>query len=272
MHSPIETYFEQTAPYWDEVYDQSDVLGATYRRRLEVTISWIDSLDLAPGSRVLEIGCGTGLTAVALARRGFHVDATDSVAGMLERTRRRAAEAGVADRLRTFVADAESLDLEDQSFDLALAVGVAPWVRSPLRMVQEMQRVLVAGGYLLITADNRMRLTHLLDPVCNPALAPVVGPLGRLLVRLRLRRLTDHPPRAAMHRPAEVDGWLRAAGFTKVSGSTLGFGPFTLLGNPVLPARAALRLHRTLDGLADRGLPGLRAAGTQYVVLARKER
>jgi len=52
-----------------------------------------------PGQRVLEVGCGTGEDAVWLARRGVEVVATDSSPAMLEVARRKAATAGVAERV-----------------------------------------------------------------------------------------------------------------------------------------------------------------------------
>jgi SAM-dependent methyltransferase len=266
----MEVFFEETAPYWEEVYGRDDVWGAIYRRRRLTALSWIDGLELPPGARALEIGCGTGLTALALAERGFQVEATDAAGAMLERTRARAAEAGLGGRLRVRRARAEALDFEDAAFDLVVALGVLPWVDSPKQVVREMARVLRPGGYALLSADNRRRLTHLLDPACNPALSPVVKPVGRLLVRLGLRRDPGASARAEMHARATVDGWLAAAGLLQLEALTLGFGPFTLLGLPLLPRSASVRLDEWLDGLARRGFPGLEAAGAQHLVLAAK--
>jgi len=49
----------------------------------------------------------------------------------------------------------------------------------------------------------------------------------------------------------------------------LGFGPFWLL-NRLLPQAFGVKLHRALQGLADRGVPVLRSAGAQYITLSRK--
>lgn len=61
-----------------------------------------------PGTRVLEIGCGTGEDAVWLAKRGVHVVATDISPAMLDVTRQKAERAGVADQVETFVLNASS--------------------------------------------------------------------------------------------------------------------------------------------------------------------
>jgi hypothetical protein len=75
-------------------------------------------------------------------------------------------------------------------------------------------------------------------------------------------------PRITAHRPAEFDRILARSGLRPLARSTLGFGPFTLLGLPVLPKRLGLRVNGWLQELADRGVPFLRSAGSQYLVLA----
>jgi 2-polyprenyl-3-methyl-5-hydroxy-6-metoxy-1,4-benzoquinol methylase len=53
-----------------------------------------------PGARLLDLGCGTGIDAVELARRGYQVLATDWSPQMVERTRARAADAGLSDQVQ----------------------------------------------------------------------------------------------------------------------------------------------------------------------------
>jgi cyclopropane fatty-acyl-phospholipid synthase-like methyltransferase len=52
-----------------------------------------------PGQRVIEIGCGTGVEAVALAEHGVYVLATDLSSQMLERAGRRVTAAGSEERV-----------------------------------------------------------------------------------------------------------------------------------------------------------------------------
>ncbi len=70
---------------------------------------------LAPGTRVLDAGCGTGRVAVELARRGFDVAGADNDPSMLEVARR---SGGV----RWYDADLAALDLPER-FDLVVAAG-----------------------------------------------------------------------------------------------------------------------------------------------------
>src|SRR6185503_6599057 len=63
-----------------------------------------------PGGRLLDLGCGTGIDAIELARRGYQVLATDWSPQMVERTRARAAEAGLSGRATTAHIGLQELD------------------------------------------------------------------------------------------------------------------------------------------------------------------
>jgi D-aspartate ligase len=266
----VNAHFDAASRYWEEIYADSSVYGLTHQERRLRALDWVGGLTLPGDARVLEVGCGAGLAAVALAARGFEVDATDPVPSMLERARERAEAGGVSGKLRVHPMDVHALDFEDETFDLALALGVVPWLHSPLDGLRELVRVLKPQGYLVVSADNRIRLTHLLDPRTNPWLAS-----SRQAAKEAFSRLgVPHPSRGStppsnVHSPSEFDFLLDAAGFETVSSQTLGFGPFTFWNHELLPGHA-VGFHRRLQRYADKGIPLLRSGGTQYLVLARK--
>src|SRR2546430_16944745 len=82
----VDTHFDLNVAGWRDVYDQINVHGAIYRKRLEIVLEWIDELAIPGREKVLEIGCGSGRCTVALAQRGYLVHAIDSVAGMAQST------------------------------------------------------------------------------------------------------------------------------------------------------------------------------------------
>jgi 2-polyprenyl-3-methyl-5-hydroxy-6-metoxy-1,4-benzoquinol methylase len=261
-----DAYFGERSAYWNEIYTEGGVQGVVYRKRMQAALAWIDALDLDPRAKVLEVGCGAGLATLELARRGYAVHGTDSSAEMVALTSQRIADGGVSD-VAVSVSDVHDLPHGGGSFELVLALGVLPWLHSPHRALAQIARVLAPGGHAILSADNRLRLNGLLDPVESPLFVP--AKYARRAVRvLRGRPRTGAVTR--LHTPGKVDRWLVAAGLEPERRTTVGFGPFTVFWRPVLPDRTALRLDRRLDQLAERRVPRLRCHGWHYLVSSRR--
>jgi acetyltransferase-like isoleucine patch superfamily enzyme/2-polyprenyl-3-methyl-5-hydroxy-6-metoxy-1,4-benzoquinol methylase len=265
----IDGHFEAVAPFWDDLYDRADVSTWLFRERQARALAWIDGLNLPRDARILDAGCGAGHAAIALARRGYHVDAIDPVAAMVELARRNAEEAGQRDRLEIRLGDIHALDAEPEQYDLVLALGVVPWLHSPGQALREVARVLKPAGHAIVTCDNRRGLVYLIDPMRGAWLEPARRTISGALRRAGLRRTPPHGPRAQFHRRRELDALLSQAGLRKLSWRTQGFGPFTVLGRQ-LPDAVGRPMLAQLQRLADRGVPGLRAGGSGYMVLAQK--
>jgi len=268
----IDDYFRQVSSYWEDVYADAGVEGLIYQERLRRALGWITALGLPAGARALELGCGAGSMTVAMAPRlGLRVHATDTVDAMLDRARKAVIDAGQADRVTFGLADAHALDLESGAFHLVVAVGVIPWLHSPSEAVAEMGRVLAPGGRLLVTSDNRLRLTYALDPRLNRGLRPLRRAVKRSIGSSG--NLTNFAAGAidpALFRPATIRRFLLDAGLNVEREETLGFGPLTFLGREVLPGTRGKRMHTRLQALADRRVPGLRWMGSHHLVLAHK--
>ena len=269
----VNAYFQSRSSFWKDIYASGGVFAEIIQERHATVLAWIESLALAPESQVLEVGCGAGFMAIALAQRGFRVHAIDSVETMIEQARRQAAEAGVGERLCLEVGDVYNLAFEEESFDLVLAIGVIPWLEQPELAMQEMARVTRPGGHVILTADNRARLNCLLDPWLNPALAPLKRRVKHTLEWLGLHRRSTDEAEATFnnfHDRHFIDEALASTELIKTRGKTLGFGPFSLSRRKVLPEPLATAVHRRLQRLADRNVPGLCSTGAHYIVLARK--
>lgn len=266
----IDAHFDRNAPFWNEVYGRPGVLTWLFQRRLEIALAWVDSLELPAGAHVLDAGCGAGQAAIALAKRGFDVDAVDPVSTMVDLAKRNAADAGLRGNPTVRTGDIHAVDSEPEQYDLVLALGVVPWLHSPAKALREVARVLKPGGYAIVTCDNRRGLTVLMDPMRMPALEPVRQTVATTMRELRLRRVPPHEPRSQFHRRRDLDGLIQEAGLQKLAGRTHGFGPFSFL-NRTLPDSLGYPLLRQLQRLADRGIPGIRSGGASYMVLARKQ-
>lgn len=249
----VDTYFHPRASYWKELYQLDGVHPTILQLRRDLVLAFVDSLKLRPDSPVLEIGCGAGLTTVALAQRGCVVTAVDTVDAMTHLTRQLAAEKGVEQRVQVQPADAQSLPFPDSTFKLVLAIGVLPWMSSPTPALREMVRVLAPGGYLVVTAQNRSYFTHA---------ALTLG--ASVFRRLGLLRPRSQPPLTYCS-PRQFDALLPPVGLEKLKTRTVGF--------PIvshLPKRVWRVVHNRLQALTERDVPWIRLRGTNYVVLARK--
>ena len=265
----VDEHFRDCAVQWEDIYRGTDVNALIYQERRDAVLSLVEGLGLAGNASVVEVGCGAGAIAVRLAQDGLAVDAIDTVQEMLDRTRAAAAEAGVAAQVHTTLGNINALPLHDSSQDLAIAIGVTPWLESLPAALAELRRVLKPSGRLILSADNRRRLTYTLDPLRFPALSGWRRSLRRSLERAGLWKATE-TPRAVMYSVREFDAALLQAGFEKLSGRSLGFAPFTFLNRDLFSSPRSLVIHRKLQNLADRNAPGLRNSGSHYIVLARK--
>jgi ubiquinone/menaquinone biosynthesis C-methylase UbiE len=267
----VDAYFATQVTAWTEVYGSAGLVPSIYRQRLAISLRWIEELALAPGERVLEVGCGAGLAAVTLAQRGLVVDAVDAVGDMVERVRQAAAERGVAQTVKTAVEDVHQLTFRDATFQLVLALGLLPWLHTPRQALGEMARVVRPDGYVLLSADNRWRLTDVLDPWRSPPLDPIKGAAGAVLRQLGLRRRpTYREPSPQAVSIVEFDRWLLSAGLRRVKSTTLGFAHFTFFSHPLFTGATSMKLHCALQRLADRNVPVFRSLGNQHIVLAQK--
>jgi 2-polyprenyl-3-methyl-5-hydroxy-6-metoxy-1,4-benzoquinol methylase len=265
----VNAYFNAEATFWTDIYDSDEATALIVQRRRDIALAWIDELQLPARSRILDVGCGAGLLAVELAKKGFEVDATDTVGEMIERARRHAEDAHVDARVHVALNDVHKLAFDDETFDVVIAMGVVPWLHSPQVAMREIKRVLRADGHLIITANNRYRLPYLLDPIYNPAFRRLRKAVKRILAGLGIRFTSRGAP-TRTHSLRQFDALLGAAGLQRVVGCTVGFGPLTFFRRSILPGRLQRRLHLGLQLRADRGVRGIRSLGSQYVVIARR--
>jgi S-adenosylmethionine-dependent methyltransferase len=105
---------------------------------------------------VLDCGGGSGRRAVPLAVRGAHVTVVDSSIDALAILARRAAEAGVGDRVNGVQADVENLaeSAGPGSADLVLVHGVLGATRVPAQVVAAAAAAVRPGGYLSVVVPN----------------------------------------------------------------------------------------------------------------------
>ena len=122
-------------------------------------------LDIAPGTRVLDVGCGVGRWSSMLAARGAVVTGMDLSPTMIEQAQRRAESNGVATRCRFLVQDLAQLDA-GETFDLVIGVTVLQHIldAEALRAaVQRMAAHLEPGGRMVLLEAAPARVARHCD-------------------------------------------------------------------------------------------------------------
>lgn len=157
-------YYELSHVY-DLVF--SNVFGPRIHRVIE-------SLQLQPGTSVLEVGVGTGLSLDAYPRH-CEVTGIDLAPEMLERAQAKIDE----NRWRNIhvqAMDALNMEFEDSSFDFTMAFHVISVVPDGRRLLEEMIRVTKPGGTIVII--NHFRFRHPLLSAIDTMIEPITRRLG----------------------------------------------------------------------------------------------
>jgi len=124
--------------------------------------SAIQALQLPPGSRGLDAGCGIGLQALSLAEAvgpAGHVTGLDLSPQFLVHAREIAEKAGLSERISFQQGDVNRLPFDDHTFDWVWSsncVGYAPL--EPLPLLRELTRVVRPGGSVAILAWSSQQL------------------------------------------------------------------------------------------------------------------
>jgi ubiquinone/menaquinone biosynthesis C-methylase UbiE len=125
----------------------------------------IETADLNGSESALDLGCGAGHTALALARHARDVVAADVTPEMLQVAQQLAGQRGLTN-VRFQEADATDLPFEPASFDLVTSRYSAHHFPDPARAAAEVARVLRPGGRFLL-ADTVAPEAPLFDTFCN---------------------------------------------------------------------------------------------------------
>ncbi|UQN09214.1 class I SAM-dependent methyltransferase [Deinococcus sp. QL22] len=111
-------------------------------------LAFLDRLSIAPGTRMLDLGCGAGQIAIPAARAGVHVTGIDIAPQQIEQARIRAKAEGLDVTFEE--GDAEMLPYADASFDLVVSLIGAMFAPRPDRVAAEMLRVCRPGGRIVM--------------------------------------------------------------------------------------------------------------------------
>jgi 2-polyprenyl-6-hydroxyphenyl methylase / 3-demethylubiquinone-9 3-methyltransferase len=183
--------FDRLADRW---WDPNGPMKPLHRMN-PARIAWVEAL-LPAGCRVLDVGCGAGLAAEALARRGFDVLGIDAAGGAIEAAQAHAEGQGL--RLEYQATTAEALAEAGARFPAIISLEVVEHVADPGVFVRTLAGLLEPGGVLVMSTLNRTPRSWL------------TAKLGAEYV-LRLLPVGTHDWRQFIT-PAELAGMMRASG------------------------------------------------------------
>jgi SAM-dependent methyltransferase len=194
------------------------LLASRYDELRPVDSNWVELVDrvvelgrLGGGARVLDVGCGTGRVAAALAERGAKVWGVDPSAEMLEVARSR-----VPSSVGLKEGRAEALPFRDAWFDGAVCMLSVHLLARP-RAFAELARVLVSGGRLVIATFDPAHfdgfwLNRLFPTMRRVDLERFPGPedlereLGAAGFEVRLERLSQRTSMTREHALERIRG------------------------------------------------------------------
>ena len=135
--------------YLSKVYDTINPFIWNEEMRSEA----IGMLDIDPGDRVLDVGCGTGFATEGLLAHE-NVDELYGLDQSPHQLEKAYAKFGRTGQVRFHLGDAERLPFATDSFDIVWSSGSIEYWPHPVRTLREFRRVVKPGGQVLVVGPN----------------------------------------------------------------------------------------------------------------------
>jgi 2-polyprenyl-6-hydroxyphenyl methylase/3-demethylubiquinone-9 3-methyltransferase len=201
--------FSELAHRWWDPESEFRPLHQINPLRLE----WINGIAALSGKEVLDIGCGGGILADAMARKNARVTGIDLSTKALKVAQLHALEAGTPNvNYREISAEALAAEAPG-SFDVVTCMEMLEHVPDPASVVQACATLVKPGGWVFLSTLNRNPKSFLLA---------IVG--AEYLLRLLPRGTHEY---AKMIRPSELARYVRQSGLDLVHTRGMEYNPLT---------------------------------------------
>ena len=175
-------------------------------------LGWIDGLAPLAGKRVLDVGCGGGILAEAMARLGGKVTGIDLSEKPLKVGQLHLLESGLSVDYQLSSAEEFSV-LNASQFDIVTCMELLEHVPDPASTVAACARLVKPGGRVFFSTINRNPKSYLFA---------VIG--AEYLLKLLPRGTHDY---ARFIKPSELSRWCRDAGLETIELKGMSYNPVT---------------------------------------------
>jgi 2-polyprenyl-6-hydroxyphenyl methylase / 3-demethylubiquinone-9 3-methyltransferase len=175
-------------------------------------LEWINARVPLSGKKVVDIGCGGGILAESMARKGAQVTGIDLSEKALKVADLHSLESGVQVRYEMIAAE-QLASREPENYDVVTCMEMLEHVPDPAAIVQACAKLVKPGGHVFFSTINRNLKAYLFA---------VVG--AEYLLRLLPKGTHDY---AKFITPAELAQSVRSAGLTLHGLKGLGYNPLT---------------------------------------------
>jgi 2-polyprenyl-6-hydroxyphenyl methylase/3-demethylubiquinone-9 3-methyltransferase len=206
-HREIRKFENLAARWWDP--------GSEFKPLHEINplrLDYIDGRASIAGKRVLDVGCGGGILAEAMSRRGARVTGIDMGETPLEVARLHLLESGLEVEYRQMTAEALA-EAEPGTFDVVTCMEMLEHVPDPASVVKACHDLVRPGGHVFFATINRNPKSYLFA---------IIG--AEYLLRMLPRGTHDY---AKFIRPSELDAWCRQAGLQSEELTGMTYNPLT---------------------------------------------
>jgi len=176
-----------------------------------VRLEYVERAGGLPGQRVVDVGCGGGLLAEAMAVKGATVTGLDLASELLQVARLHALESGVSVDYRLETAEQHAAG-NAGAYDLATCMEMLEHVPDPGSIVAALAALVRPGGQVFVSTLNRTPRAYL---------HAVVG--AEYVLRLLPRGTHTYDK---FIRPSELAAWGKAAGLEVLDVAGLDYDPF----------------------------------------------
>ncbi|MBI2379145.1 MAG: bifunctional 2-polyprenyl-6-hydroxyphenol methylase/3-demethylubiquinol 3-O-methyltransferase UbiG [Gammaproteobacteria bacterium] len=175
-------------------------------------LNWLDEKARIAGKRVVDVGCGGGILAEAMAQRGAVVTGIDMGEAPLSVAKLHGLESGVSVEYRQSTAEALAAERPGQ-YDVVTCLEMLEHVPDPDSVIQACAELCAPGGWLFFSTINRNPKAY--------ALA-IVG--AEYLMKMLPKGTHDY---AKFIKPSELASGIRAAGLELVDMTGMHYNPLT---------------------------------------------